>query len=318
MQNLHIDNDTPTDKAIIIEDREQLALSHGAIVTRFNFNQVERMDLQTFITDVVPSLQPDEQKLTVIRSADTGNYGILLGDMVFRYSITDVEETDIKKVLDFYSSKSEKTFKPQCPYPIIFSAVNKSDVEVLTVQLPERTQLFTASWLKKSIPMHLPPLWFSLRWQGHHVSTGKLAVVGKTSVDCDKTTLLRWPLSNVFDDGRICFGVSCPSAFKATQLGDIVNEVSSWFFDAQYNTDLLDRVLLLNLLQEAEQMPEVQAAFTKYIERTLPPVHVKQDDAVLVTKMACVLSVPKMWLRLSLKGWSHLQVSNKEFYRNGI
>ena len=300
-----VDNEAPVNDAIIVENREKLMLLHGGAVTKITFDKVERMSLKTFVNKVVPVMTPDDGKFTVIRSAATGTYVFILGDDVFRYKVNTVEEAELMATLRLFGDGRTFDMKPNCPYPIVSYRSTCGGAYSVVCHIQSQMRLFKCSWLKTPIMMHLPPVWLKGEYEaGGKLKAAKVVVVPFWhSSDYLQNTLCRWPLANVYADGRVCLGGTEDNTSKdAGNIGNQMVSLAARVFDSAYNTDLMfstDRQLAM--IREAVEDPRAVDALKALTGKTSFNMS-STDMRECLTYTAVLLSVPGLWAKFNFVG----------------
>ena len=242
MQELTINNFSAVSDAHLVERYQQLMLEHGGVVTRIGFDTVEAMSLETFKTQVAPTLAPDPDHMVVVRDSASGTYSFIVGDGVIRYKVTTAEECTINDVVENLQRNDVKDIVHNTPFPVIREHVTPR-CTTLTGAFPAEKRMYP--YRDQQYEIYIPATWFAVCMDVNKVVyENRLCVCDQWCPVFENTKLFCWPLGNVYQEGKVCTGSSEIEARidnREMTVADILIQHRERVLNMNHNDDLLSR-----------------------------------------------------------------------------
>ena len=240
-----IDSTLPIGITHIMDRSNEVCQQHGGVVTQIQFDKLEEMSLEQFLTDIVPTMKAEE-KLTIIKDTVRQNMYRILRDNVAIYHITGIRDVFIDTFVDNLLSERALSITPNLTYPLIQYSTTKDGEKYITVSIPSKqfTYHCADTRLAPFVVWH-PPLWMRVRLTPANVPNDvKIGVVLDRTEDPNEADVCHLPLPNCYESGDICFGstrFNNPNPDKPLTEAMAIELTYQRLFNSAFNMDLTRR-----------------------------------------------------------------------------
>lgn len=265
-KEINIDTVTPSSLALLTDQREQVVLQHGGVVTRVGFDSVYAMSVEDFIKYEVPKITEARKsdELRVLRDSATQQLSLIYGDQVIQYHVTGLDECSINQLTELLCTKDKLVRVFNFARPLV-SYVEDGSYNIVTVYVEEqkRELTFGLPGGRLTTTAYLPPAWFKVTLnQSNSVMSSAIAAVPERSVRAEDTVLHHIALPNVGGGGSICMGSSHLTSKgyfgDNPTLSQAVESAIMQFFGSVFNLDLYGYVQTLFCAKEYEALPKLE------------------------------------------------------------
>ena len=239
-----IDSTIPIGVTHLVDRQNTICQQHGGVVTAVNFDKLEEMSLEKFISDIIPTMGERKNELTIIKDPVQQAMYRILNDNVAIYHITEIKDVFFDNFIEKLMSEQQINITPHLTYPLVHYATTKNGEKYITVAIPPKQFTYHASsaTIKPFVVWH-PPLWLRCKLSPANVPTGiTIGVVLDRTDDPKKSSVCHLPLPNCFMDGRICFGgthFETPNGRTLTEAMAIEMTYQR-LFNSEFNMDLVN------------------------------------------------------------------------------
>ena len=314
MQTLELDDTTPASSAYLVEMRKALVLQQGGIATRINYDSIEVMDLETFISTEIPKIRRASKDLTIIRDSNTSSISMIMDKKVTKYAVADIDDVPLEKLSDQLKTSEERTFFPNIHYPLVGYVESLRGVAI-TVLITNKEVIYSNGSNREKVlneKIYLPPLWFKVTLNhAKNIQNINIAVVPEAEPNCLNTKLKAWPLTNVFDSGNVCQGGSYLKSATDLELTDgiAVQHAIDLIFTSKWNNDVVWRPTNQGGLKDAYAIATHKGEFDEAIERAA-----NKKSICDLFRTVCILKDPEGWRSIP---YTNLPRSASVFLRGG-
>lgn len=272
---MKLDLDTPSSTAHIAEHDNQVMVHQGSYVSRITYDSIEVMSLETFKNDLLKQQENDSKvpDLVIMRDLNNKTIALINGSEVVKYNLLSVEDCSVADVCKHLKKDDSIKLFPGVQWPLVgyvtAGGYTTITAHVPSLKVPFRNGLFSGGFEPE---IYVPPVWFSVKLNSaNSICSMGMVVVLDTELDVKKTTLLQWPLPNVFRAGAICTGgtyikpTDMPKGVSG--LGMYLHYAHAQIFQSSWNTDLVRADGISNLDDVYEALPRIDA-FARRLERT--------------------------------------------------
>ena len=276
-----IDSTIPVGITHIIDRVDNVCQQHGGVVTAVQFDKLEEMTLDKFISEIVPTMQSNNDKFIVIKDTVRQNMYRILKDNVAIYHITGMQDVFFDTFIDNLMSDRPLSITPNLTYPLIHYATTKNGEKIIVVSIPSKQ--FTYHSSQRSIPPFVvwhPPLWLRVKLTPANIpSSVMIGVVLDRSDDPADVDVFHLPLPNCYNDGNICFGgtrFNNPNPDKPLTEAAAIELTYQRLFNSEFNLDLVSSTEYQEYLRVCKTLPdydkfkdsvETGGDFSKYANR---------------------------------------------------
>ena len=240
-----IDSTIPVGVTHLIDRSGEVCQQHGGVVTAVQYDALEEMPLEKFLTEVVPTLKDRKESLTVIKDTVHSYMYRILNDNVAIYHVQNVEDVFIDAFMEKLSNERPFSITPNLTYPLVKYATNRNGEKLICVAIPERqfTYHTVSNCYEPFVAWH-PPMWFYVKLSPANIPTGvKIGVVLDRCDDVAKTDVFHLPFPNIYHNGNVCFGsthFTNPNPNKALTEAAAIELTYQRIFNSEFNSDLLN------------------------------------------------------------------------------
>ena len=240
-----IDSTLPIGITHIMDRSNEVCQQHGGVVTQIQFDRLEEMSLEQFLTDIVPTMKAEE-RFTIIKDTVRQNMYRILRDNVAIYHITGIRDVFVDTFIDNLLSERALSITPNLTYPLIQYSTTKEGEKYITVSIPSKqfTYHCADTRLEPFVVWH-PPLWMRVKLTPANVPNDvKIGVVLDRTEDPNEADVCHLPLPNCYESGDICFGstrFNNPNPDKPLTEAMAIELTYQRLFNSAFNMDLTRR-----------------------------------------------------------------------------
>ena len=121
-----IDSTIPVGVTHLIERSGEVCQQHGGVVTAVQYDSLEEMPLEKFLTEVVPTLKDRKESLTIIKDTVHAYMYRILNDNVAIYHVQNVEDVFIDAFMEKLANERPFSIEPNLTYPLVKYATNRN------------------------------------------------------------------------------------------------------------------------------------------------------------------------------------------------
>lgn len=256
-----IDSTLPVGQMHLVERSSDLFHQHGGIATAVQFDSLEEMSLDKFLTEVAPTMKDRKDTFTVIKDTTHDQLVRILGDNVAIYHVTGMQDVFYDAFVERLVSGEKITITPNLRYPLIQWKVDEDGSRDITVEIPPQLFEMEVNGISKRFPIYHPLMWMRVRLTPANVPTmTRMAALREHVDDLDNAQLGHMPFPNVHDSGDICWGHTAYQTPKGVKLTESVAIELTYrrFFNSQFNYDLLSSRDMSEIERIYDKMPKIK------------------------------------------------------------
>lgn len=294
--DLIIDDTSVNSVAAMATTSNNFLLQHGGMCSKLSFNSYDVMDIDYFCNKEVPKLKNAKDTLYTIRDLEHDNVTLIYNNKVIKYNVYNVEDISINELSKCLQREQELVFDNSITaYPLVQykRQMANGDRTVVICKIPSRRIQYKMEHMPV-VPIWTPDLWVKFEVNSaYFVQAVGLAVCIESNFDINKTVLGKWPLSNVFADGKVCLGNTFVKneGFKVDSLGACLELILIQLFDSKWNTHIIPQSTMnRSILSD----PAVQEILNNYV-----PYNSETSDSV--QRLLYVLSKEGAWRYLKFE-----------------
>lgn len=301
----------------LIEQRDKFFTQHGGLCTRFSFDEMSVMSLDTFLTKEVKNLakmRHNTMEVYQLKDVVNNHASLIFGDEVVKYNLTNIEQVPMDIMAKELVISDDETLMPELHYPLVQLKTLKNGDRNITVMIPptKRSLFFKFPNVKAmTLGLTLPEMWLTVKVnQADSIKDIKVAVVKDRCRRTLDTELYVLPLPHMYHNGHICLGsatvVNAPlSNGEKRTNGELVELAIAMLFGSEWTNHLITSHSYDNVLGSLySTMPKVEE-----IEEAIGSLSSNRSMAQCL-RCIRVLMHPTGYMKLN---YQHLNVTTKAF-----